>query len=79
MSKIINLEIVDIFEGIAVLETESGFEVELELDSLPSNVKVGQTIKCAMTLDTNTTHKQVSLIVQEDYSKKSLGSKLLSY
>lgn len=79
MSKVINLEIVDIFEGVAVLETESGFEVEFELTSLPENVKVGQTIKCAMSLDTNTVHKELYIPTEEEFRKKIPNGKLLTY
>ena len=52
MSKVVNLEVIDIVDGVAVLETESGFEVEMDFDSLPHNIKVGQVVKCAMTLHT---------------------------
>lgn len=58
MSKVITLEVVDIFDGIAVLETEGGFEIEIDLESLPQNLKVGQSVKCSMTLNPTTVDKE---------------------
>lgn len=78
MSKVINLEIVDILDGIVVLETESGFEVEMDSDSLPLNIKVGQTIKCAMTLNTNTQYKE-EYILTEEQTKKLTSNKIPMY
>lgn len=79
MSKIINLEVVDILDGFAVLETDKGFEIEMDLDSLPLNIKAGQTIKCAMSLNTNTVHKEEYIPTEEEYRKKIPNGKLLSY
>lgn len=58
MSKVINLEVVDILDGIVVLETESGFEIEMDCDSVPDNIKIGQSIKCVLSLNTNTVYKE---------------------
>lgn len=77
MSKVINLEVVDILYGVAVLETESGFEVEMDFESLPLNLKVGQTVKCAMSLDTNTAHKEQYIPTEDEYRKKLPNGKLL--
>lgn len=77
MSKVINLEVVDILDGIVVLETEGGFEVEMDTDSLPTNLKVGQSIKCAMTLNTNTNHREMYIPTDDEYRKKLPNGKVL--
>jgi hypothetical protein len=64
-------------DGIAVLETESGFEVEMDLDSLPPNIKVGQTIKCAMTLNPTTNHREMYIPTEDEYRKKLPNGKVL--
>lgn len=77
MSKVINLEVVDILDGIAVLETETGFEVEMDFESLPANLKVGQTVKCAMSLNTNTNYKEMYIPTEDEFRKKLPNGKLL--
>lgn len=79
MSKVINLEVIDILEGVVVLETESGFEIEIDFDSLPSNIKIGQTIKCAMSLNTQTSHKKQYRPTEKEYKNKLPNGRLLSY
>ena len=79
MSKVINLEVIDMYNGVVVLETETGFEVEIDFESLPSNLKVGQVIKCAMTLHTATAHKEVYIPNEDEYRKKLPNGKVLTY
>lgn len=52
MSKVINFEIVDIdeIEKVVSVESESGFTTDLDLTELPDNIKVGQTLKCIISL-----------------------------
>jgi hypothetical protein len=71
VSKVVNLEVIDIVDGVAVLETESGFEVEMDFDSLPHNIKVGQVVKCAMTLHTTAYNKELCAPAERE-SRKSL-------
>lgn len=76
MSKILNLEIIDIYEDVAVVETDDGIEAEIDLRMLPDNLKIGQSIKCVLSLNTNTVYRD---IYDQKESAKLPNGKLLSY
>ena len=76
MSKSLNLEVVDIVDSIVVMEADNGFVVELEIDTLPANIKIGQSIKCIFSLNPLTVHRES----YEPKQHKNLpNGKMLSY
>jgi hypothetical protein len=77
VSKLINLEVVGIEDGYAILEMENGHQIDMDLEYLPDNLKEGRFIRFVIS---HTDYSLDKTDVYEQSGKDVLpNGKLLSY
>jgi hypothetical protein len=82
VSKLVNLEVVSIEDGYAVLEAENGSQVEFDFEYLPPNLREGRFLKFVIShTDYNIDDEEVLYTSRktDNYKKELPNGKLLSY